>query len=81
MVEKNNYVEDAKRKIALLSYRLESAQYKIKKLEYDNAELEGWVQNICIPRLKELSNEFYSRYHSKKYKSRNWENEIYTAKR
>ena len=36
-VQKESYIDEAKRRIAHLSYKLERAEEKIRKLEYDNA--------------------------------------------
>ena len=68
----DTYVEEAKRKIADLSYKLEQAEEKIHKLEYDNAELQRWVNDTCLPRLQELSDEMVSRYNAKRYRDKNW---------
>jgi len=68
----DSYVEEAKRKIAHLSYKLEQADEKIRKLEYDNAELQRWVNDTCLPRLQELSDEMVSRYNAKRYRDKNW---------
>lgn len=76
MAEKDNYVEEAKRRIAHLSYKLEKAESRIRDLEYDNAELLTWVNDTCVPRLVELSNELYTKYNSKRYKERKWSREL-----
>ena len=52
--KKESYVDEARRRIAHLSYKLEQADARVRKLEYDNAELQKWVNDTCIPRLKEL---------------------------
>ena len=54
---KESYIDEAKRRIAHLSYKLEQSEEKIKKLEYDNAELQRWANDICLPKLSELSDE------------------------
>jgi hypothetical protein len=68
----DTYVEEAKRKIAHLSYKLEQAEDKIRKLEYSNAELQRWVNDTCVPRLQEMSDEMVSRYNAKKYRDKNY---------
>ena len=68
----DTYVEEAKRKIAHLSYKLEQAEEKIRKLEYDNAELQRWVNDTCVPRLQELSDEMVNKYNQKRYREKNW---------
>ena len=72
MADKELYVEEAKRRIAHLSYKLEQADARVRKLEYDNAELQKWVNDTCVPRLQEMSDELVSRYNSKKYRQHNW---------
>ena len=71
-VEKESYVDEAKRRIAHLSYKLEQSESRIRKLEYDNAELQKWVNDTCVPRLQEMSDELVNRYNSKKYRQHNW---------
>ena len=71
-VEKESYVDEAKRRIAHLSYKLEQSESRIRKLEYDNAELQKWVNDTCVPRLQEMSDELGSKYNSKTYRSHNW---------
>ena len=66
-VEKESYVDEAKRRIAHLSYKLEQSESRIRTLEYDNAELQKWVNDTCVPRLQEMSDELGSKYNSKKY--------------
>ena len=68
----DTYVEEAKRKIAHLSYKLEQSEEKIRKLEYDNAELQRWVNDTCVPRLQELSDEMVNKYNQKRYREKNW---------
>ena len=68
-VQKESYVDDAKRRIAHLSYKLEEAEKKIKTLEFDNAELVRWTNDTCVPRLQELTDELVNRYNQKKYRS------------
>ncbi len=72
MADREDYVDEAKRRIAHLSYKLEEAQDRIRKLEYNNAELQRWTNDICVPKLQELSDELTSRYNSKKYRGQNW---------
>ena len=79
-VQKESYIDEAKRRIAHLSYKLESAEDKIRKLEYDNAELQHWTNEVCLPKLQELSNELSMRYNQKKYRSRNWKSELERAR-
>ena len=76
MVEKENYIDEAKRRIAHLSYRLEQAESKIRDLEFDNADLQRYVNDTCVPRLVELGEELASRYNQKKYRGRNWRQEL-----
>ena len=71
-VQKESYVDDAKRRIAHLSYKLEEAEKKIKTLEYDNAELVRWTNDTCVPRLQELTDELVNRYNQKRYRGRNY---------
>ena len=66
--QKESYVDEAKRRIAHLSYKLEQADKKIKTLEFDNAELVRWTNDICVPRLQELTDELVNRYNQKKYR-------------
>ena len=72
MADREDYVDEAKRRIAHLSYKLEEAQERIRKLEYNNAELQRWTNDICVPKLQELSDELTSRYNSKKYRGQTW---------
>ena len=69
-VQKESYVDEAKRRIAHLSYKLEEAEKKIKTLEYDNAELVRWTNDTCVPRLQELTDELVNRYNQKRYKGK-----------
>jgi predicted RNase H-like nuclease (RuvC/YqgF family) len=71
-VQKESYVDDAKRRIAHLSYKLEEAEKKIKTLEYDNAELVRWTNDTCVPRLQELTDELVNRYNQKRYRGKNY---------
>ena len=66
---KESYVDEAKRRIAHLSYKLEQAQDRIKVLEHDNAELVRWTNDTCVPRLQELTDELVNKYNQKKYRS------------
>ena len=72
MADREDYVDEAKRRIAHLSYKLEEAQARIRKLEYNNAELQRWTNDVCVPKLQELSDELTSRYNSKKYRGQTW---------
>ena len=69
-VQKESYVDDAKRRIAHLSYKLEEAEKKIKTLEFDNAELVRWTNDTCVPRLQELTDELVNRYNQKRYRGK-----------
>ena len=71
-VQKESYVDEAKRRIAHLSYKLEEAEKKIKSLEFDNAELERWTNDMCIPRLQELTDELVNRYNQKRYRGKSY---------
>ena len=74
--EKESYIDEAKRRIAHLSYKLEQSEKRVRKLEFDNAELTRWADDICLPRLQELSDDLVSRYNQKKYRKRNWNDEL-----
>ncbi len=74
--EKESYIDEAKRRIAHLSYKLEQSEKRVRKLEFDNAELTRWANDICLPRLQELSDDLVSRYNQKKYRKRNWKDEL-----
>ena len=67
---KESYVDEARRRIAHISYKLEEAQAKIRTLEYDNAELVRWTNDICTPRLQELTDELVNKYNQKKYRGK-----------
>ncbi len=73
---KESYIDEAKRRIAHLSYKLEQAESRVRKLEFDNAELQRWANEVCLKKLQELSDELSSRYNQKKYRNRNWKNEL-----
>ena len=73
---KESYIDEAKRRIAHLSYKLEQAESRVRKLEFDNAELQRWSNEVCLKKLQELSDELSSRYNQKKYRNRNWKNEL-----
>ena len=70
--QKESYIDEARRRIAHLSYKLEEAQGRIRTLEYDNAELVRWTNDICVPRLQELSDELVNKYNQRKYRGRNY---------
>ena len=72
MADREDYVDEAKRRIAHLSYKLEEAQDKIRKLEFSNAELQRWTNDICIPKLQELTDELVNRYNQKRYRGKNY---------
>ena len=67
---KESYVDEARRRIAHLSHKLEEAQSKIRTLEYDNAELVRWTNDICTPKLQELTDELVNKYNQKKYRGK-----------
>ena len=71
-VQKESYVDEAKRRIAHLSYKLEEAEKKIKTLEFDNAELVRWTNDTCLPRLQELTDELVNRYNQKRYRGKSY---------
>ena len=71
-VQKESYVDDAKRRIAHLSYKLEEAEKKIKTLEFDNAELVRWTNDTCVPRLQELTDELVNKYNQKRYRGKSY---------
>ena len=71
-VQKESYVDEAKRRFAHLSYKLEEAEKKIKTLEFDNAELVRWTNDTCVPRLQELTDELVNRYNQKRYKGKSY---------
>ena len=75
-VQKESYIDEAKRRIAHLSYKLEQSEQRIRKLEYDNAELQRWANDKCLPKLQELSDELSIRYNQKKYRGSNWRTEL-----
>tara|TARA_B100001750_G_scaffold242340_1_gene255563 strand:+ start:1917 stop:2189 length:273 start_codon:yes stop_codon:yes gene_type:complete len=78
--QKESYIDEAKRRIAHLSYKLEQAEEKIRRLEYDNAELQQWSNDVCLPKLQELSNELSMKYNQKKHRNRNWRSELGRAR-
>ena len=67
--EKETYIDEAKRRIAHLSYKLEQAEGRIRGLEYDNAELQKWVNDTCVPRMVEMNEELMNRYNQKRYRN------------
>ena len=73
---KESYIDEAKRRIAHLSYKLEQAEDRIRKLEFDNADLQRWANDTCLPKLQELSDELVMRYNQKKYRNKNWRSEL-----
>ena len=76
VVPKESYIDEAKRRIAHLSYKLEQSEERIRKLEFDNAELQRWANDTCLPKLQELSDELTMRYNQKKYRNKNWRSEL-----
>jgi len=77
---KESYIDEAKRRIAHLSYKNEQLEARVRKLEHDNAELQRWANDICLPKLQELSDELSSRYNQKKYRNKNWRGELSRAR-
>ena len=77
---KESYIDEAKRRIAHLSYKNEQLEVRVRKLEQDNAELQRWANDICLPKLQELSDELSSRYNQKKYRNKNWRGELSRAR-
>ena len=76
---KETYIDEAKRRIAHLSYKNEQLEARVRKLEHENAELQRWANDICLPKMRELSDELSSRYNQKKYRNRNWRQELSKA--
>ena len=70
--QKESYVDEARRRIAHLSHKLEEAQGRIRTLEFENAELVRWTNDMCIPRLQELSDEMVNKYNQKQYRGKNF---------
>ena len=70
--QKESYIDEARRRIAHLSHKLEEAQNRIRSLEFDNAELVRWTNDICVPRMQELSDELVNKYNQKNYRSKNY---------
>ena len=70
--QKESYVDEARRRIAHLSHKLEEAQGRIRTLEYDNADLQKWVNDTCVPRMQEMSDELVNRYNQKKYRGKSY---------
>ena len=70
--QKESYVDEARRRIAHLSHKLEEAQGRIRTLEYDNADLQKWVNDTCVPRMQEMSDELVNKYNQKKYRSKSY---------
>jgi len=70
--QKESYIDEARRRIAHLSHKLEEAQNRIRSLEFDNAELVRWTNDICVPRMQELSDELVNKYNQRNYRSKNY---------
>ena len=70
--QKESYVDEARRRIAHVSHKLEEAQGRIRTLEYDNADLQKWVNDTCVPRMQEMSDELVNKYNQKKYRSKSY---------
>ena len=70
--QKESYIDEARRRIAHLSHKLEEAQGRIRTLEYDNADLQKWVNDTCVPRMQEMSDELVNKYNQKKYRGKSY---------
>ena len=70
--QKESYVDEARRRIAHLSHKLEESQDRIRTLEYDNADLQKWVNDTCVPRMQEMSDELVNKYNQRKYRGKNF---------
>ena len=70
--QKESYVDEARRRIAHLSYKLEESQGRVRTLEFDNADLQRWVNDTCVPRMQEMSDELVNKYNQKKYSGKNY---------
>ena len=70
--QKESYVDEARRRIAHLSHKLEEAQGRVRTLEYDNADLQKWVNETCVPRMQEMSDELVNKYNQKKYRGKSY---------
>ena len=70
--QKESYVDEARRRIAHLSHKLEESQDRIRTLEYDNADLQKWVNDTCVPRMQEMSDELVNKYNQRKYRSKSY---------
>ena len=70
--QKESYIDEARRRIAHLSYKLEEAQGRIRTLEFDNADLQKWVNDTCVPRMQEMSDELVNKYNQKKYRGKSY---------
>ena len=55
---------------------LEQAEGRVRKLEFDNAELQRWANDVCLKKLQELSDELSSKYNQKKHRNKNWKTEL-----
>ena len=70
--QKESYIDEARRRIAHLSHKLEESQDRIRTLEYDNADLQKWVNDTCVPRMQEMSDELVNKYNQRKYRSKSY---------
>ena len=70
--QKESYVDEARRRIAHLSYKLEESQGRVRTLEFDNADLQRWVNDICVPRMQEMSDELVNKYNQRKYRGKSY---------
>ena len=70
--QKESYIDEARRRIAHLSHKLEEAQERIRSLEFDNAELVRWTNDICVPRMQELSDELVNKYNQRNYRGKSY---------
>ena len=70
---KETYVDEAKRRIAHLSYKLEQATKRIRTLEHELAEAERWQKDVAIPRFDELTQQIIHA-NQRKFNKRRYEN-------
>jgi len=80
MIEEEKNVEELERKINYLSSKLKQTQDRIRTLEYDNADLQKWVNDTCVPRMQEMSDELVSKYNQKQRGRKNY-NELQWKRR
>lgn len=80
MAEEEKNVEELERKINHLSSKLKQARDRIRTLEYDNADLQKWVNDTCVPRMQELSDELVGKYNQRQRGRKNY-NELQWKRR